>query len=316
MTVHDEAPKRALAWGILMALATAPLVAQEERPDPATQAVVDRVSSDRLRADIARLASFPTRHSTSEACDDAALWLRERFRAAGLTDVEFHEFALNGRTCRNVVATRKGTDPNSPIILIGAHYDARSRDLADPDAPAPGADDNASGTAGLLELARVLKDAAPTHTLRFVAFSGEEQGLVGSTAYARKAREEDHKIALVINMDMIGHPMDRAGRDVLVESDQGNRRRENDAPSRAFAARMTKAATLHTKLKPKPGPIYGSDYMPFEAQGFVCVGLFDGADKAPFYHTDSDNIDVVDARYAAEVLKIVVATVLDISSTR
>ncbi len=282
---------------------------------PAIQAVVDRVDEARIKASITRLASFPSRHSTSESCAEAAVWLRDQFLAAGTDDVSYHEFPLNGQTCRNVVATRKGTDPNPAIILVGAHYDSRSRDIGDPDAPAPGADDNASGTAGLLEVARALKGTTLRKTIRIIAFCGEEQGLVGSTAYAKLAAEEKMPITAMINMDMIGHPMDQAGREVLVESDQGNRRRENDQPSRDLAARLTRHLTTYTKLKAKPGPLYGTDYVPFEARGFVCVGLYDGADTTPFYHTDADNLDVIDTRFVAEVVRAVTATVADLAAS-
>src|SRR5262249_9250590 len=176
-------------------------------PDPAIQAIVTKVDADRLKADVARLTALPSRHSGSESCDQAARLIRDRFVAAGHEDVSFHEFRLGEKTCRNVVCTKKGLEPNGPIILIGAHYDCRSRDLDDPDAPAPGADDNAGGTAGLLELARVLKGVATKQTLRFIAFAGEEQGLVGSTAYAKFAHDENLNIQAMINMDMIGHPM-------------------------------------------------------------------------------------------------------------
>lgn len=274
---------------------------------------VGRVESARIADDLRRLTSFPSRHSRSEGCDQAARLLQDRFREAGFDDVTFQEFSLAGKTCRNVVCTKPGTARPEQVIVIGAHYDSRSRDIGDPDAPAPGADDNGSGTVGLLELARVLKGVETTQTIRFVAFSGEEQGLVGSTAFAKQARADGMPISLMINMDMIGHPMDQAAQEVYVESDNGNRSRGNDEGSRKVAETMTRAAATFTKLKTKSGPIYGTDYMPFEAQGYVVVGVFDGADKAPFYHSDSDALDVVDTQYTSEVVRLVLATVLEIA---
>lgn len=294
-----------------------PVVARGEDPPtppvPEITAAVARIEPARIEADVRKLCSFPSRHSRSAGADQAAQWIRERFLAIGYpeADVQFHEFPMGGRTCRNVVATRKGEGDSPPIIVIGAHFDSRSADIDRPDAPAPGADDNASGTAGLLELARVARDLPTRWTLTFVAFSGEEQGLFGSNAFARHALDNHLPIALMMNMDMIGHPMDAARRTITIERDKGNRRTDNDAVSQRFADAMTRAARTYTRLLPVPGPLYGSDYMGFEELGYPCVGLFDGADKAPFYHAETDLPDVVDSRYVAEALRIVLATVLE-----
>lgn len=316
-----------LAWfpivAIVTASAQAPARAQEEAAPPleATPAIVEavaRIDPARIEADVRGLCAFPTRNSRSDGADQAARWIRDRFIASGYKpeDVEYHPFKLGGRTCRNVVCIRPGTRTKAPIVVIGAHYDSRSAKVDKPDAPAPGADDNASGTAGLLELARVAREVPTDWTLMFVAFSGEEQGLHGSNAFARWAHEEALPIVLMINMDMIGHPMDAARRTITIESDKGNRRVENDATSQDFAELMTRVTHAYTKLVPVPGPLYGSDYMGFEALGYPCVGLFDGADRASFYHTEQDRPDVVDARYAAEVLRIVLGSILEFKPRR
>ena len=282
--------------------------------EPATvREIVSRVEASRLGADVDHLASYGTRHTHSKQINEAGAWIHARFRSLGY-QVEYHEFELNGKTCKNVVASRRGTTEPETWLVLGAHYDSRAKNIGDPGAKAPGADDNASGTSGLLELARVLSEVETACSIRLIAFSGEEQGLKGSTAYARKAAAEKLKIRLMVNMDMIGHPTDPERLEVVVENDSGNRRPENDAPSLAFAERMRKAAAAFTGLKTTPGPLYASDYMPFEAEGFPCVGVFDGADKKPFYHTDEDAPEIVDAQYAAEVVRMVLATTLEIAA--
>ncbi|QDV38505.1 M28 family metallopeptidase [Tautonia plasticadhaerens] len=272
-------------------LITTPVLAIADGPAP---------PAGRIAADVAALVGFGTRHSLSDQNDRAADWLAGRFRELGYDEVGFHEFAIGGRTRRNVIATIRGTSHADEVVLVGAHYDSRNRRIGDAEGPAPGAVDNASGTAALLELARSLAGDAdrPGRTVRLIAFSGEEQGLVGSRAYANTAKEAGTTIALMINLDMIAHPMDEDGLAIVVERDSGLRDPENDEDSASWASRL-ESHVRDAGLIPSPGPLYGSDYMPFEAIGVPCVGLFDGADRAPFYHDEADTPDRVDPDYCA-----------------
>jgi len=259
---------------------------------------------------ISRLVNFGTRHTLSSKNNDAADWLRSQFRALGYADVIFHDFTFSGVTRHNVICTKPGSIDPSKYVIICAHYDSRMNDLSDFTSSAPGADDNASGVASLLEIARILFSIDTAYSIRFAAFSGEEQGLVGSTAYANFANSSGMQIPLLINLDMIGHPEDPANPTIVVEQDTGNVSSTNDVQSQSFAAQMVQAAIDYTAIKTMLGPIYSSDYMPFEAKNYICIGGFDGADSAPFYHTNNDTIDKVDMAFCAEVIRMVLATVL------
>ncbi len=272
---------------------------------------IARVKQPAILASLERLVKFPTRHTRSPHNLEAAAWLRDQFKGFGYADVSLHDFKLDDLTRSNVVCVKTGTGSPKKVLIVCAHFDSRTEDLDDAEARAPGADDNASGVAVLLETARVVREVSTSATIYFIAFSGEEQGLVGSSAYARSAHEAKLPISLVINLDMVGHPADPARRLVIVEQDLGNARRENDAPSKAFAAVMVRAAGV-TRLATKIGPIYASDYMPFEKLGLPCIGLFDGADTEPFYHKGTDVIGTVDAAYCAEISRLVVATILEV----
>ncbi len=182
--------------------------------------------------------------------------------------------------------------------------------LIDSVSAAPGADDNASGVAALLEIARVLFSIDTTYSLRFAVFSGEEQGLKGSSAYATFANTNGIQIPLLINLDMIGHPENPANPTIIVERDLGNDSATNDAASQAFANQMAQAATDYTTINTSLGPIYSSDYMPFEHFGYVCIGVFDGADAEPFYHTSSDTLVTVNMGFCTEAIRMVLATIL------
>ena len=150
-----------------------------------------KVEPSRLRSSLERLVGFPTRHTLSPQNVAVAHWLRDEFRGMGYGDVTLHDFRIKDSTRHNVVCSKTGTEKPERVLILCAHYDSRTTDLLDARSSAPGADDNASGVAVLLEAARVLRDLETGWTIRFVAVSGEEQGLVGSSAYAHDARGED-----------------------------------------------------------------------------------------------------------------------------
>lgn len=274
---------------------------------------VDRVSEESVTSRVRRLADFPSRHTLSPHNDEAAEWLRGEFASFGYADVSFHDFTIAGRTRHNVVCTKPGASEPERFVVLCAHYDSRGKSLGDPASASPGAVDNASGVAALLEAARALAGAESACSIRFVAFSGEEQGLAGSDAYAGAAQAAGTRIVLLVNLDMVGHPMDAEKRTVIVERDDGNATAANDAASAQFAALMAQAAGTYTSLRVKPGKIYDSDYMPFELRGYVCIGAFDGSTAAPFYHTSDDTFDKVNTRFCAEVARMVVATALSVA---
>src|SRR5262245_5072266 len=174
--------------------------------DPAIAALVEKVDPGKLSGWVNALALMPTRHSLSPQSVEAAKWLKDQFVGLGYADTLLQDFAIGSVTRHNVVCTKIGSVEPSRFILVGAHFDSRMSDLQNSNARAPGADDNASGTAALLELARLLHAVDVKCSVRLVAFSGKEQGLVGSTAYAENARAIGENIGLMINLDMIGHP--------------------------------------------------------------------------------------------------------------
>ena len=291
----------------------APQGAAAKAPNPTVAALVGQVDQPRLTASVKSLAAFPTRHSLSPKNVQVATWLRDQFLALGYTDVSLDDFSIDGLTRHNVVCTKRGTTDPTKFILVGAHFDSRMSELANSTASAPGSDDNATGVAALLELGRVLRPTSAAHSVRFVAFSGEEQGLVGSTSYAAAAHAAGMDIQLMINLDMIGHPEDPVHPMIVVERDMGNTTPANDAASHAAASRMALAAATYTSLHTHLGPIYDSDYMPFEHYGYVCIGAFDGADGQPFYHSTTDTPDKVHAGFHADVVRMVLATMVEAS---
>jgi beta-phosphoglucomutase-like phosphatase (HAD superfamily) len=279
---------------------------KSKRTDVAVSALVARVSATRLRDRIRKLSAFGTRWTYSPKVAQVPLWVRDRFREMGYpqTQVRFQPFDVPGAVQQNNVLCGPGAgDPG--FVLVCAHYDSLSET---PLVQAPGADDNASGIAVLLEVAKLLRTAPLRRGVLFAAFGGEEQGLFGSTACADVAAAEGWRIDVVINLDMVAYQDPRRRKLVKVEYDQGNRNPGNDAAAKAFGLLMAQAAADYTHLAVEHTDIWNSDYMPFEAKGYACIGVYEGGEN-PGYHKTTDLAAVLDMNHLAEVTKMVAATV-------
>lgn len=199
--------------------------AQEaEIRDPQIEQMVRDVSADSLHAVIERLVGFGTRHTLSRS-DGAARgigaareWILARFREWGknsegrlTASIDTTTVPPDGKRINvpvlvgNVVGTLKGTDPaDSRVYVISGHLDSRVTDVMNSTADAPGADDDGSGTAAVIECARVMSRYRFPATILFAVVSGEEQGLFGSTYMAGKAKSEHMNVDAVLNNDIMG----------------------------------------------------------------------------------------------------------------
>jgi len=192
--------------------------------DPQIEKMVSQVSADSLKSYITKLVSFGTRSTLSTQTDPrrgigaARLWVLSRFnefakQSGGRLSAFIDTTTLqkDGRRVDttlllgNVVATLKGTDPaDDRIFIISGHLDNMRTNVMDRTGDAPGANDDASGTAAVLESARIMSRSSFPATVIFVAVSGEEQGLLGSTYMAEKAKKENWNIEAVLNNDIMG----------------------------------------------------------------------------------------------------------------
>lgn len=169
-------------------------------PDPFVLSLLDEVNGTNITADVQHLEDYGTRdcyHPNSVLAEE---WIETKFLAMGL-DVEVMDFTMpGGASSDNVIATLTGTKYPDEYVVLGGHYDSRAWSGA-----APGADDNASGTSGVIEIARILSQYEFDRSIIFCAFSGEEYGLYGSAAYASRSAQEGMEILGYFNMDMIGY---------------------------------------------------------------------------------------------------------------
>ncbi len=192
--------------------------------DPQIEALVAQISADSLQAHVQKLVSFGTRHTLSNVTDKkqgigaARRWVLSKFQqfaqqSGGRMTATLDTWTLKADGKRvdkdheisNVMATLKGTDPaDTRIFIVSGHIDSRVTDIMNRTSEAPGANDDGSGTAAVIELARILSKASFPATILFVAVSGEEQGLLGADHLSEKALQEKWNIGAVLNNDIMG----------------------------------------------------------------------------------------------------------------
>lgn len=290
--------------------------------DPMIAAVLARVATPTLAYELAGLTgarpvtaagslyTIATRHSyQTGAISMATRYAYEQLAATGLA-VRFHDYMYNGYALRNVVAEEAGVIEPDEIYLITAHLDNMP-----PGPLAPGADDNASGSAAVLIAARLLAPRHFAHTVRFVLFTGEEQGLRGSAAYAAYCKGLGEDIAGVINLDMIGYNTGSPVFDLYARSGTS----AGAAESRQLADLFSETVSVYglnlipCRIDSDVYPLRGgSDQWSFLNLGYPAILVIEdyaGGDFTPYYHTASDTLSTLDLEYEADLTRAAIAAI-------
>ncbi len=262
------------------------------------------ISDSSVTAYLTQLEAFQTRYSFSVTIAAARDWLQQQLQNLGYGDAHFEPVPVFGSLQQNVVASKRGTINPERVIVIGGHYDSILFD-GDPMQFAPGVDDDGTGTAGTLEIARVLAGTDLESTIIFVPFAAEEQGLWGSEAFAAQASANGMNLALMLNLDMIGNVADQVW-DLFVLT---------DARSQGYAQLFARLATQHTNLIPVIGGSSGnSDHFPFQQYGFPALFIHEH-DFSPNWHLSSDVLSNINVPYATTVLKATLAMIVTVANT-
>ena len=273
-------------------------------PSPLTSGLIQQVSSVSIYNFINDLQNFQTRYAYTEKCSLAADWLRDQFESWGL-DVTEHWFFNSAWISfpdpqRNIIATLPGTSKPDEIVAICGHYDSFS------DAPlsfAPGADDNASGTAAVLETARILSQYESERTLQFICFGGEEQWMIGSYAFVEERRAAGDNYVAVINNDMIAYTGDGEQEDIEVDC----------IPETEWLADIIVTLASNFVTYPMSKNVdWGnvSDHTPFWENGYPAIELAEDeadeiwGDANPWYHTKGDIIETLNMDFATQIVKM------------
>ena len=273
-------------------------------------------------------ADYPSRHgSRPEVLNAAASFIENEFRSIGY-EVESQYYESHGTRVRNLLAERKGRDAGKPVIILGAHYDTVPE--------TPGADDNASGIAGLLELARLLKGTSGHRTVRFVAFPHEEppyfySNLMGSRQYAGMLKESGENVLVMLCLEMLGFAGERYEQRYpapLMQALGGYPKYGNfiglvgnlkSLRMMSFVrSAMRKYCTVGVESLTAPGfisPMFLSDHSSFWKHGYPALMVTDTAFlRNPNYHLPSDTPETLNYEFLARVIEGIRATVLELDS--
>jgi Zn-dependent M28 family amino/carboxypeptidase len=278
---------------------------------------------------------YPRSFDRPYRLNQAANYIRAQLEGTGGTVAE-QVFPVQERRYRNIIA-RYGPR-QGPVIVIGAHYDAYAdQDSASSQGHTPGADDNASGVAGLIELGRLLGQHLPSVGVELVAYCLEEPphfgtDAMGSAWHARELRASGREVALVLALEMIGYFDDRPGSQTYplrplswVYPDAGNfiavvSRVQDWRPTRRVKALMRGASDLPVHSINAPPLIAGidfSDHRNYWDEGFAALMITDTAFyRNPHYHGAGDTADRLDYRRMAQVVQAVYAVTQEMRSAR
>jgi hypothetical protein len=251
-------------------------------PDPEVQAIVDAVSSVQVDGYVQRLQDFVTRYAAHDSCQAAAQYIKSKFQAAGIDSVYLQDWHPTYH--ENVVAVIPGQRSPEKIVVVGAHYDSYTGNQNN----APGADDDASGTACVIECARVLAGHEFAYTIEFVAFCAEEMGLLGSEAFAAAHSAAGDEVVASVCVDMIGYV---AGGDVvdLDIIDNASSVWIRDLAMDVRAAYVPELAVVDGEI---PGGA-SSDHASFWAHGYDAILFFEDTDQySPYIHTTNDVVGI------------------------
>ncbi|RHW18509.1 M20/M25/M40 family metallo-hydrolase [Sphingomonas gilva] len=335
----------------LFTLAAMPLLTAAASGDP-----VEAVSERELRAGVERLVGFGTRHTLSSQTDArrgigaARRWAEARFRriskdCRGCLQIALPEKMVSGDRIPapvrlvDVVAIQRGTERPGEVVIIQGHIDSRASGAMDAESDAPGANDNASGTAAVIEAARVLSKQRYPSTIVYAVLSGEEQGLYGGALLAEWVKAQGWTVKAVLNNDIIGGSRGSDGKvddatvrvfsegpraDATPEITANQRRRggENDSPSRNLS-RFVDVLADRAKVGLDVRQIWrtdrfgrGGDHLPMLAAGIPAIRLSVGIEDYDHQHQDlrtengrkyGDTIDEMDFAYLARVTRLNVA---------
>jgi len=361
---------------IAMLLAVASPGAQQrnapaEAADPEIAAILAQVSAARIQQDIEKLVSFNTRQTLSadmppgsgKGVNAAAEWIQSELQrysrdCGGCLEVKTDEFVqppgprvAKPTKITNVYAVLRGSDPSNAgrVVLVSGHYDSRNSDPVDASGPAPGANDDASGTAVSLECARVLSKHRFPATIIFLTVAGEEQGLDGSAHFAGMAKAARWDIEAMLNNDIVGG--DRTPGDNLqdprvvrvfsegIATTAGDAQLklmqaiggESDSPSRQLARYIAAVARRYFPSG-SFGPLLvfrrdrylrGGDHISFNQQGYSAVRFTEFRENYNHQHQNvrtengieyGDLPKFVDYDYTANVARLNAATLASLAS--
>jgi peptidase M28-like protein/type IX secretion system substrate protein len=259
--------------------------------------VVNQTSQSNITTNLTQYEGLGVKRKGTAALQNTLDWLKNKYSSYGYTAGQMAEdsYSYSGYTCKNLVVTKVGTVyPNTYVIICG-HYDSIT---------GTGTNDNGSGTVILLETARLLQSIPTEYSIKFINFSGEEDGLYGSQHYVSSVvngTTPKMDIKLVFNIDEVGGVAGMTNNTITCERDTGSPT-TNNAASNTITNQLITCVGLYSPLNTFLNYAYASDYMPFEENNEIITGFFE-KNESSHRHTATDLLVNMDPVYVYNISK-------------
>ncbi len=265
---------------------------------------INQITQTNINNYLTEFAALGVKTTGSVNNNNTFLWLKNKYLAFGYTDAQISEntFNYNGTTTKNLILTKTGTKYPNIFVIVCGHYDTIA---------GPGVNDNGSGTSVILEMARILKDVPTEYSIKFINFTGEEQGLRGSQNYVNtvvNATNPKMNIKVVFNIDQVGGVAGEVNNTITCERDTNNNPSTNNAASNTITQQLMNCVSLYSPLQPNLSYAYGSDYMPFQSNGEVITGFYE-FNESTRPHSPGDTYANMDPVFVFNVTKAALGAV-------
>ncbi|MGH2664414.1 M28 family peptidase [Flavobacterium sp.] len=267
--------------------------------------VVNQVSQTNITTNLTAFENLGVKRRGTAALQNTLDWLKNKYLSYGYTASQMVEdsYTNSSYTCKNLILTKIGTvHPNTFVIVCG-HYDSIT---------GTGTNDNGSGVVSILEMARLLQNIPTEYSIKFINFSGEEDGLLGSQHYVSSIVNSTNPrmdIRLVFNLDEVGGVAGMTNNTITCEKDTNGSPSSNNAVSATMTNQLITCVGLYSPLSTTLSYAYASDYMSFQSNNEIITGLFE-TNETSHKHTATDLLVNMDPVYNYKVAKAATGAVM------
>jgi aminopeptidase YwaD len=272
---------------------------------PAYANIVNQCSQSNVLNDLTEYEALGVKAHGNVALTNTLNWLKNKYLSYGYTASQMTEqsYTYAGTTNKNLILTKIGTVYPNTFVIIDGHYDSLN---------GTGTNDNGSGLACILEAARLLQNVNTEYSIKFINFSCEEDGLIGSQRFVSQivnTTTPKMNIRLVLNIDEVGGVAGLTNNTITCERDTSNNPSTNNAQSAIITNQLIACVGLYTPLNTFLDYAYASDYMSFQSNNEIITGLFE-TNETTHKHTTTDFLIYMDLTYNYNVAKVAVAAML------
>jgi hypothetical protein len=268
--------------------------------------VVNQCSQSNITTNLTQYEALGVKRRGTPALQNTLDWLKNKYLSYGYTASQLQEYSYtySGSTaiCKNLVVTKIGTVYPNTFLIVCGHYDS---------IVGTGTNDNGSGVVSILEIARLLQNIPTEYSIKFINFSGEEDGLRGSQNYVSavvNSTTPKMDIRLVFNLDEVGGVAGMVNNTITCERDTSSPT-VNNAASNTFTNQLITCVGLYSPLNTLLASAYGSDYMSFQSNSDIITGFFE-TNETTHRHTATDLLVNMDPIYNYNVAKAAIGATM------